>query len=256
MFSFMKSAAALILLSCGLAAAASAQKAVPIAEEPHHHLVFTGDRIRVFRVDVPAHSATLIHEHVVDYFWIAVGASQFVNAAVGKPEAAVSAADGSVHYTKGGFAHLARVDGATPFRNVTLELPKAQTNVRNLCEAAVADQPLDCAPAMTRAAGLFSGGIVKPEFETDQVRVTLLTLASNEEIDLARHKRAPMLVAVDDAPGDVHITCPVVDQPKGFAMQARSGNTYRLAGTANCSIHNATKSTVRFLAIEFAPAAK
>jgi hypothetical protein len=252
----MKRAAALLFLACGLTAAASAQKAVPVTSEPHHHLVFTSDRIRVFRVVVPAHSATLIHEHVVDYFWIAVGASDYVNAAVGKPEAAVSAADGSVHYTKGGFAHLARIDGAKPFRNVTLELPKAQTNPRNLCEAAIADQPLDCAPAMKRAAELYSGGIARPEFETDQVRVTLLTLAPNEAIDFAKHQRAPMLVAVDDAAGDVHITCPVIDQPKGFAMQARSGNTYRLTGRAKCTMHNATKSAVRFLAIEFAPPTK
>ena len=256
LFCHMKFAAALLVLSCGLTAAASAQKAVPVTGEPHHHLVYTGDRIRVFRVEVPAHSATLIHEHLVDYFWIAVGASEYVNAAVGKPEAAVSAGDGSVHFTRGGFAHLARIDGARPFRNVTLELPQAQTNPRNLCEAVIADQPVDCAPAMKRASDLFSGGLVRPEFETDQVRVTLLTLAPNEAIDLAKHKRAPMLVAVDDATGDVHITCPVADQPKGFAMQARSGNTYRLTGTAKCSMHNATKSTVRFLAIEFAPAAK
>lgn len=256
MFCHMKRAATLLFLSCGIAAAATAQKAVPVTSEPHHHLVFTGDKIRVFRVEVPAHSSTLIHEHVVDYFWIAVGASDYVNAAVGKPEAAVSAADGSVHYTKGGFAHAARIDGARPFRNVTLELPQAQTNVHNLCEAVLADQPLDCEPATKRAAELFSGGIVRPEFETDQVRVTLLTLASNEAIDFAKHKRAPMLVAVDDAVGDVHTTCPVADKPKEFAMQARSGNTYRLTGTAKCTMHNATKSAVRFLAIEFAPVAK
>jgi hypothetical protein len=249
--SMNRTAAALLCLSCAVSAPAIAQKSVPITSEPHHHLVYSDERLHVFRVEVPARSSTLIHEHAVDYFWIAVGASEFVNAAVGKPEAPVVAADGSVHFTRGGFSHLARVDGSRPFRNVTLELPHAQTNPRNLCEAVLADQPVDCAAAMKRTSALFSGANARPEFETDQVRVTLLTLAPNEELDLARHPRAPMLVAVDDVPGDVHITCPVADQPKGFAIQSRSGNSYRLTGTAACSLHNATTSTVRFLAVEF-----
>jgi hypothetical protein len=246
----------LLSLSCGFAATALAQKPVPVRGEPHHHLVFDGDRLRVFRVEVPAHSATMIHEHAVDYFWIAVGASEFVNASVGKPEAPVVAPDGSVHFTRGGFAHLARVDGAAPFRNVTIELPQVQTNPRNLCAPVLPDQPVACPPSMTRASALFSGADALPEFETDQVRVTLLTLAPQARLELARHVHAPLLVAVDDVAGSLPITCPVVDQTKGFGLLARSGNTYRLKGTARCSVQNATRSTVRFLAIEFAPAAR
>jgi hypothetical protein len=248
-----RTAISLLCLSCGLAASVLAQKPVPVTGEPHHHLVYSGERLRVFRVEVPAHSATLIHEHAVDYFWISVGASEFVNAAVGKPEAPVVAADGSVHFTRGGFAHLARVDGATPFRNVTLELPEVQTNPRNLCEAVLPNEPVDCPAAMTRAAALFSGADIRPEFETDQVRVTLITFAPGAKLELARRRQSPILVAVDDAAGSLPITCPVIDQPKGFGMLSRSGNTYRLSGTARCSVHNATKATVRYLAVEFRP---
>jgi hypothetical protein len=47
----------------------------------------------------------------------------------------------------------------------------------------------------------------------------------------------------------------VNDDPKGFMLQSRSGNTYRLKGSARCSVRNDTKAPVRFLAIEFpAPA--
>jgi hypothetical protein len=246
-------ATGLLCLVCGIAAPARAQKAVAVSSEPHHHLVFTGEKLRVFRVLVPAHSTTLIHEHAVDYFWISVGPSQFVNAAVGKPEAPVTAADGSVHFTKGGFAHLARVDGDVPFHNVTIELTQPQTNEHNLCVAVLPDQPVDCPAATPRAAALFSGAAILPEFETDQVRVTLLTLASRATLELARHRQAPLLVAVDDVPGAITTTCPVTDDPKGFEMQARSGNTYRLKGTAKCTVHNGTAAAVRFLAIEFPP---
>jgi hypothetical protein len=243
----------LLCLSCGFAATAFAQKAVPVVDEPHHHLVFTGDKLRVFRVVVPAHGSTLIHEHAVDYFWISVGPSQFVNAAVGKPEAPVTAADGSVHFTKGGFAHLARVDGDQAFHNVTIELTQPQTNAHNLCVAVLPDQPIDCPATTPPGAALFSGAVVNPEFETDQVRVTLLTIAPRAALELARHHQAPLLVAVDDVPGAIETTCPVTDDPKGFAMQSRSGNTYRLKGTARCTIHNGTNAAVRFLAIEFQP---
>ena len=251
-----RTAIALLSLSCGLAASAFAQKSVPVTSEPHHHLVYTGERLRVFRVEVPAHSSTLIHEHAVDYFWIAVGASEFVNAAVGKNEVPVVAADGSVHFTRGGFSHFARVDGAQPFHNITVELPEPQTNPRNLCESVMPDQPADCDAAMKRADALFSGADVRPEFETDQVRVTLLTLAPRAKLELAKHVHAPVLVAVDDAPGSLSVTCPVSDQPKGIALQSRSGNTYRLTGTARCTMRNETGSTVRFLAIESAPATR
>ena len=249
-----RSTIALLCLSCGLAVRALAQKPVPLTSEPHHHLVYTGERLRVFRVEVPAHGSTLIHEHAVDYFWIAVGPSDFANAVVGKDEAKVVAQDGSVHFTRGGFAHLARIEGDLPFHNVSIELPQAQTNPRNLCEPVLPEQPLDCATAMTRAATLFSGADVRPEFETDQVRVTLLTLAARARLELARHTHAPLLVAVDDAAGAIKSTCPVVDVPKGLALQSRSGNTYRLTGSARCIVTNETRSTVRFLAIEFAPA--
>lgn len=248
-----RSAPSLLCLACGLAVSAQAQKAVPVASEPHHHMVYSDERLRVFRVDVPAHSATMIHEHAVDYFWIAVGSITFVNASVGKDEVQVAARDGSVHFTRGGFAHLARVDGDQPFRNVTLELPQAQTNPRNLCEEAIAGEPLDCAAATARAAALFSGADARPEFETDQSRVTLLTLARGARLELAKHPRPVVLVSVDDASGTLPVTCAVAGRPKDVPLQSRSGNTYPLTGRSPCSVRNETGASVRFLAIEFAP---
>jgi hypothetical protein len=244
-------AIALLRLSCCLPIAAAAQKAVPVVDEPHHHLVFTGKNLRVFRVVVPGHSATLIHEHVADYFWISVGPSQFVNASVGKPEVPVTAVDGSVHFTQGGFAHLARVDGDQAFHNVTIELTNPQTNPRNLCVAVLPDQPVDCSSAMPHATALFGGAALQPEFETDQVRVTLITMPPRAMLTIARHRQAPVLIAVDDVPGALPITCPIIDDPKGFELQSRSGNTYPLKGSAKCTVRNEAHATVRFLAIEF-----
>ena len=251
-----RTALSLLCLSCGIAATASAQKAVPITSEPHHHQVYSDARLRVFRVEVPAHGTTLVHEHSVDYFWIAVGPAEFVNVVTGKDEAKVAAQDGSVHYTRGGFAHLARIDGAQPFQNLTLELPQEQTNPRNLCEAVLPGQPLDCAAATARSAALFSSADARPEFETDQLRVTLITLAPGARLGLARRAHPVVLVAVDDAAGSLPVTCAVTGRPKDMPLQSRSGNTYPLAGRGPCSLHNATGSSVRFLALESSTAGR
>jgi hypothetical protein len=249
-------AAALLCLACGCAAPALAQRPVPITSEPHHHLVYGDARLRVFRVEVPAHSGTLVHEHPVDYFWIAVGPADIVNAVTGKDEAHVVAPDGSVHFTRGGFAHLARVEGAQAFRNVTIELPQTQTNQRNLCEAALADQPLDCAAATQRAAGQFPGADAKPEFETDQIRVTLITVAPAAKLAIARRAHPMVLVSVDDAAGELPITCVVAGRPRNTPLQSRSGNSYPLTSRGPCTVENGTGATVRFLALEMTATAR
>ncbi|MFI5245717.1 MAG: hypothetical protein ACHQQR_10855 [Gemmatimonadales bacterium] len=245
------SATALLAFSIGLAAVANAQRAVPVANEPHHHMVYEDARLRVFRVDVPAYTSTMLHEHAVDYVWIAVGSSEFVNAVRDAAEVKVIAQDGSVHFTRGGFAHLARVEGAQAFQNITLELPQAQTNPRNLCEAVLPGEPFDCAAATTHSAAVFSGAGARPEFETDQVRVTLLTIAPGAKLALAKRTRPMVLVSVDDAAGSLPVTCALAGRPKQLPLQSRSGNTYRLTGRGPCSVYNATRSSVRFLALEF-----
>ncbi len=249
--SMKPAAATLLCLACAIAAPARAQKTVPITAEPHHHLVYTGARIRTFRVEVPAHSSTLIHEHVVDYFWIALGASEFVNAAVGKPEAKVVAADGSVHFTRGGFSHLARVDGAKPFRNVTLELPEEQTHPGSLCELISADDKLNCDDAMKIAAQTYSGGTIFPAFTTDQIRVTRIALAPDQAVEIAKSATPPMLVALNEINGTAHTTCVATSGGATITLRAHIGDAF--PGTENhaCTVHNAGKAPIRFLAVEF-----
>src|SRR5258705_401527 len=49
-----------LILALFFSASLSAQapNAVPLSQEPHHHLVLENDYVRVFRVSVPAHAAT------------------------------------------------------------------------------------------------------------------------------------------------------------------------------------------------------
>src|SRR5947199_169211 len=80
------------LASAVLAVSSSAQTirgAVLDTREPHHHLAYEDGTLRVLRVRVPSHDTTLLHEHGPDYFWVALGPSEVVNAKPGVPDAVI-----------------------------------------------------------------------------------------------------------------------------------------------------------------------
>jgi hypothetical protein len=166
-----------LLFSASLAA--QAPTAVPIPQEPHHHLVLENEYVRVFRVSVPPHESTLLHQHDVPYLYVALGAADVINAVQGRPEVRLVMADGQLGYSPGHFAHIARNESATPFNNVTIELLRPQGEPHNLCEKIVegpfkecqssgsstvpADSPLR---AFVRATG------PKQVFETEKIFVS------------------------------------------------------------------------------------
>jgi hypothetical protein len=168
-----------LLLLFAFSPNAQAPVAVPVANEPHHHLVFENSYVRVFRVSVPAHDATLLHQHDLPYVYVSLGPADVINAVAGKPEARLVMADGQVGYSRGGFAHIARTDAGSPFNNVTVELLHSQGEPRNICEkiiegpvkncgssgssAVPADSPLR---AFARATG------PKKLFETEEIFVS------------------------------------------------------------------------------------
>src|SRR5260370_17602622 len=97
-------------------------RAAPIPKEPHHHLVLENDYVRVFRVSVPAHGATLLHQHDVPYLYISLGPADVINAVQGRPEAHLVMADGQLGYSPGHFAHIARTAPGSPSPKSTFAL--------------------------------------------------------------------------------------------------------------------------------------
>src|SRR5260370_23769918 len=129
-----------IVLALLFSASLSAQApvAVPIPQEPHHHLVLENDYVRVFRVSVPPHESTLLHQHDVPYLYVSLGPADVINAVQDRPEAHLVMAHGQLGYSPGHFAHIARNLSGAPFNNVTIELLKPQGEPRNLCDKIVA----------------------------------------------------------------------------------------------------------------------
>ncbi len=106
---------------------AQAPEPMPLAHgnvpgEPHHHLKIENEDVRVYYVEVPPHQDTQPHQHDHDYIYVSLGPSDVVNAVRDKPEVHLVLKDGETHFTRGGFAHVARNLADTPFRNITIEL--------------------------------------------------------------------------------------------------------------------------------------
>lgn len=116
----------------------NAQAPAPLAHgdepgEPHHHLKIENEYIRAYYVEVPPHEDTQLHQHDHDYVFVSLGPADVMNAVLNKPEVHLVLKDGETHFTRGGFAHVARNLSDAPFRNITIELLKPQGEAQNLC---------------------------------------------------------------------------------------------------------------------------
>ena len=230
--------AGILVLAASVASAQSIPGAVLAKREPHHHMVYEDSTIRVLRVRVPAHDTTLLHQHDPDYFWISLGASTLVNAKPGAPDATVTSPDLAFHYSFGHFAHVARNPGDGPFDNITVELLGKQTDVRNLCEAAVANAALDC-PAGNAASRYFTGATEHPALASAQLRVSLLTVAPGGTIRPAGRTPRTWIIALD-----------TLDTRSILAIERGGrwvGGTMR--GTAVWAIDNRGRTPVKDIAV-------
>src|SRR6266852_2246766 len=110
---------------------AQAPEPAPLAHgsvpgEPHHHVTIENAYLRAYYVEVAPHESTQLHQHDHDYIFVSLGPANVINAVRDKPEVHLVLKDGETHFTRGGFAHVARNLADTPFRNVTIELLKSQ----------------------------------------------------------------------------------------------------------------------------------
>jgi hypothetical protein len=238
------------LLALGQAPAQTA--AVPVTSEPHHHLVYSDENVRAFDVEVPAHSSTMLHEHSVDYIWVALGDSDVINAVAGKPEARLQVKDGTVRFTRGGFAHVARNESGSAFRNVTVELLKPQMNPHNLCDEVFPGGPVDCPDRKSDAEGQFRGSSVKLEFETSQMRASLLQLDPKRAMTIAASASPPVLIALERTEASAEtVVRAAATSTAPAARPLHSGDVYRSAPGSVTRIRNSGKTTARFLALKF-----
>jgi hypothetical protein len=214
---------------------------IEINAEPHHHLIFTNDQVRVFNVEVPAGSQTLMHWHRHDYIYVTIGPTELSNEVEGKPPVTLKLQDGETRFSPGPFAHMVRVSPGQPFHNITVELLQDE-KLRRLPEHRDPAHPED-----DRGLNILNGGTEEILFVKDGVRVS--------EVELQPHGVAPMsnnpqlLVAVTN----LHL----LYQGSLYAPHSLSKDVYRKSGEVLWSDHgfhsltNHTSAVAKFVILEF-----
>ena len=205
---------------------------VAITAEPHHHLALKNNYVRVFKVEVPPHQATLVHRHPYDYAYVTIGPVELSNNVEGKAPAALKLQDGETRFSPGNFSHAVRVLSDTPFRNLTIELLK--NTGKDQGAGGWTDQ---------RGLQILSGGTQDILFVKDGVRASDVQLNPGGTLPKDRHSAAQLIVAVTD--GDLRIAA----RTKGASMPLKGGDFRWLE--AGHSIVNAGQQPARFISFEF-----
>jgi hypothetical protein len=218
---------------------------VALKDEPHHHFMFENDYVRVWAFGITGHDATLLHNHDLPYFGIALGPADYINAVAGKPETHAKLADGQVSYSKGGFAHLVRTETDIPFRNFTIELLKPQANPRNRCVKVIADGALDCpqssATPLDQATTLV--------FETDEVLLRSGAISSKLQIAGADAQPARLVAVFEGSEVKVETR----GQP---AKKLKGGEAAWLTAGSPATLENASAKEAKFALITFKDSAE
>jgi hypothetical protein len=185
-------------------------RVVSLRDEPHHRLVLQNDFANVYTVAVPPNDSTLMHRHDLPYLGLTFGGANVTNMVQGQKETTLNLRDGQAVYSPGGFTHIVRTNSGSTFRNVTVELVKPQGTARNLCKQVV-EGPLSCPQQQEQQAT--KGGSSKkktaaiaaeaddmvPYFETDEVRVEVVTVSMQREYVDDSPKENALLVAMTNS---------------------------------------------------------
>jgi quercetin dioxygenase-like cupin family protein len=209
---------------------------VDITAEPHHHLAFENNYVRVFKVEVPPHEQTLMHRHDHDYIYVTIGATELENDVAGKPPANLKLQDGETRFLPGPFAHIVKTLSNTPFRNVTVEL---------LQDGKARKTP---PPKWDEERGLhiLEGGTQDILFVKDGVRVTDNQLQPGASIPKHRHVGPHLVVSLTD----YELRSDVVGKASK-TMQQKAGDVSWVAGGYTHVLTNSGKQPARFITLEF-----
>jgi mannose-6-phosphate isomerase-like protein (cupin superfamily) len=177
-----------------------------------------------------------MHRHRNDYFFISLGTSGISNEVAGKPPVTLKLQDGETRFSAGGFSHITRNLAATPFRNITIELPQAEQALKS--RSARWDEE--------RGLQILHGGTQDILFVKDGVRVTDFELQPGGMVHKHHHVGPYLVVAVTD----IELRNDV--EGKGSStIQLKSGEVLWLEGRHTHSLMNAGRNPAKWITLEF-----
>jgi len=218
----------------------SAAPEVEITAEPHHHLTLENKSVRVFNVDVPAHTETLMHWHRYDYIYVTLGDTEVVNAVKDKAPVTVKLQDGETRFSPATFAHIARNLTDQPFRNVTIEI--------------LGDEALRHAASQwdeDRALNILHGGTQQILFVKDGIRVSEFELQPGGVVPMHHHAGPHLLVAVSDLDLRENDIRSDVEGQSPMPGHFKSGDSKWLPGNYSHTITNTGATPAKFVTLEF-----
>jgi hypothetical protein len=234
--------AGLFALRCALA-----QQAVPVVNEPHHHIVYEDARVRILDVQVESRGSTLLHRHDTDYVWVSLGDSRLIDTVPGQPGKLIQAADGSIHFKRGAFDHVARNDSDRPFRDVVVDLLQRQTGPKNVCGEVLAGEYLHC----HEPGAEWLGANLQIQFETDQTHIGILQIAPNATLTLPPADIPPLLIALEGTEAEAVTRANGALPASGSRRTLSAANVLRSPADQITEIRNTGKAVARFLVVEF-----
>ena len=175
---------------------AQEQAVIPLKSEPHHHLALHNDYVNVYSVYVPPHDSVLLHKHEVDAISIVMSDSEITVRSPGKPDSQQKVVNGQLRLQSAGYVHSTSIDGATAYRNVTVELLTPQQSPRNLCAAVILGQPINCPESSPQHEA--RGGSAQPQFQTNETKVTLIRILPRQSATLDTQGTSQLVVVLDD----------------------------------------------------------
>jgi quercetin dioxygenase-like cupin family protein len=219
----------------------SAESEVEVTAEPSHHLVLENQFVRVFRVEVPPHSSTLLHRHRHDFLIVALIPADIVNEVVGQPPAPVKLATGEASFKSGGFVHRVRNQAATPFLHINIELQK---------DAEARQSP---PPKWDEERGLniLHGGTQDILFVKDGVRVSEIDLQPGGMMHPHYHKGPHLMVAVTDLELRSDVTQSEIGGTGPMVGKFKAGDAKWLPGGYTHTLTNTGTHPAKFVTLEF-----
>lgn len=203
---------------------------VEITNEPHHHLALENAYVRVFKVEVPPRSATLMHWHRHDYMFVTLGDTVVENDVKDKPPVTLKLQDGETHFSPASFAHVAKNNSDKPFRNVTIELLKND------------DTKWD----PDRGLSVLHGGTLDILFVKDGARVSDLELQPGGMVPEHKHIGPHLVVAVTD----LDLESKQTGKP-ATRTQLKSGDIKWVEGGYTHTLTNVGKQPAKLITVEF-----
>ena len=215
------------LASIGAQQSNSPQSPVEISGEPRHHPKLENEFVRIWDVTVPVGDATLWHTHRNDNVVVTVVGAKLHLETVGRDPVDTEWKFGEVRFSKATYVHRAMNVGPTAFRNLTIELLKPTSFLKD-------------------AASLPPETGREPILENDRVRVYRVTLAPGEATPKHTHPLPGLSIALADA--EIEITTEGQSTPDRLTV--KSADVRWRAGAVTHSVKNIGKTPFEAVDVE------